>query len=93
MTIFREIRELFDVWDNSSGISEEEIVECERRLNINLPETLRLYYLQLGANAQINQTQDRLILPSGLSIDDAFIVFYGENQYVWQAGIKLEMVK
>jgi hypothetical protein len=29
MIDFKEIRSLFDVYDNSSGIAEEEIVECE----------------------------------------------------------------
>lgn len=89
MTEFQEIRKLFDVWDNSFGFSQEEIAGCERRLGVKLPETLGQYYLQLGKNEQINQTQDSLVLPSELKIgENGFVVFYNENQSVWQAGFK-----
>ena len=88
MKEFKEIRRLFDVWDNFSGFSEEEIAECENNLGKQFPEVLRQYYLQLGKNAQINQTQDSLVLPSELKANDGFVIFYYENQFVWQAGIK-----
>ena len=89
MIDFREIRNLFEIRDNSFGIPEEKITECENRLGSKLPETLRQYYLQLGDNEEVNQTQDSLILPAELEIyDDGFVIIYRENQVVWQAGIK-----
>lgn len=89
MTDFNEIRKLFDIWDNSFGIPEHEILECENRLGAKLPRVLRDFYLQFGNNEQINQTQDYLILPAELEVyEDGFVVFYYENQVVWEAGIK-----
>ena len=90
MTDFQEIRKLFDVWDNSFGVSEAEILEYEQRLGKRLPETLRQYYLQLGRNEQINQSQDHLVLPQELEIwEEGFLVFYYENQAIWKVGIKV----
>jgi hypothetical protein len=89
MERFEEIRKLYDVWDDSFGIAEEIISRRERYLGKKLPEILRQYYLQLGNNKQINQSQDNLVLPTELEIyEDGFAVFYYENQVVWQAGIK-----
>lgn len=89
MIDFKEIRKLFDVWDNSFGFSEEEITRRENYLGSRFPEILQQYYLQLGKNEQINQTQDHLVLPSELNVDkDGFVLIYHENQVVWQAGIK-----
>jgi len=90
MVEFQEIRQLFDTYDDSFGFSEEEIINCEKDLGQRLPEVLRQYYLQLGNNEQINQTQDSLVLPKDLKLDAAnFVTFYYENQSVWKAGIKL----
>ena len=89
MTDFKEIRKLFDIRDNTFGIPEKEILECENRLGAKLPEVLRDYYLQFGNNEQINQTQDNLVLPSELEVyEDGFVVIYYENQDVWQTAIK-----
>lgn len=89
MTNFKEIRKLFDIWDNSFGTPEQEILECENHLGAKLPEILRDYYLQFGNNKQINQTQDHLVLPSELEVyEDGFVIIYYENQVVWQASIK-----
>lgn len=89
MTDFKEIRSLFDVRDNSFGCAVEEIVKCENYLGKKLPEVFKQYYLQLGNNEQINQTQDSLVLPAELEVyEDGFVIIYYENQVVWQAGIK-----
>ena len=89
MQNFHEIRRLFEIRNDSSGFSEGEISRCERRLGRRLPETLRRYYRQLGANARINQTQDSLILPTDLKIEAGdVVIFYRENQTVWSAGLK-----
>ena len=89
MINFDEIRKLFDIWDNSLGIPNREILECENRLGAKLPKVLKHYYLQFGNNKQINQTQDHLVLPAELEVyEDDFVIIYNENQVVWQAGIK-----
>lgn len=89
MNDFLEIRNLFDVSDNSYGYSESQIVDSENYLGKRLPVILRQYFLQFGKNQEINQTQDNLVLPSELEVyEDGFVVIYSENQVVWQAGIK-----
>jgi len=86
---FNEIKTLFSVKESSHGFSEEEMIECEKYLGKRLPEVLRQYYLQLGKNKEINQTQDNLALPNELEFsEDGFVIIYIENQVVWEAGIK-----
>ena len=88
---FNEIRELYDISDNSFGLSESEILDCELRLSITLPNILREYYLQLGDNKKLNQTQNFLLLPNKIYFDQSdHLIFYRENQgnSIW--GIKRE---
>ncbi len=90
MERFEEIRKLYDIWDDSFGIPESEIFECEKRLGFKLPQIWREYYLQFGTNNQINQTQDNLILPAKIRVQKGeYFSFYQENQGNWQASIKL----
>ncbi len=78
---FKEIREFYDIWDNSFGISNNEILENESRLSTKLPKLLKEYYLQLGNHKELNQTQDKLILPNNLYFGtDDKLIFYIENQ-------------
>lgn len=88
---FEKIRELYDISDNSFGLSEDEILDCEIRLSITLPSILKEYYLQLGNNSQLNQTQYFLLLPNKIYFDKGdHLIFYSENQgnAIW--GIKRE---
>jgi len=88
---FEKIRELYDISDNSFGLSEHEILNCEIRLSITLPSILKEYYLQLGNNSQLNQTQYFLLLPNKIYFDKGdHLIFYSENQgnAIW--GIKRE---
>ncbi|NBB31854.1 hypothetical protein [Cellulophaga sp. BC115SP] len=88
---FEKIRELYDISDNSFGLSEHEILDCEIRLSITLPSILKEYYLQLGNNSQLNQTQYFLLLPNKIYFDKGdHLIFYSENQgnAIW--GIKRE---
>lgn len=88
---FEKIRELYDIFDNSFGLSEHEILDCEIRLSITLPSILKEYYLQLGNNSQLNQTQYFLLLPNKIYFDKGdHLIFYSENQgnAIW--GIKRE---
>lgn len=88
---FEKTRELYDISDNSFGLSEHEILNCEIRLSITLPSILKEYYLQLGNNSQLNQTQYFLLLPNKIYFDKGdHLIFYSENQgnAIW--GIKRE---
>lgn len=87
---FSAIRQLFEVYDNAYGYTEEELAAQEHRLNIKLPAALRAYYTGLGKHKEMNQTQDRLILPEQLHVDrSGRMVFYAENQFVAAWGILL----
>lgn len=80
---FLPIRQLFEVYDNAYGYTEEELTVQESRLDIKLPAALRAYYAGLGKHKEMNQTQDRLILPEELHVDrNGRMVFYAENQFV-----------
>lgn len=86
---FDFIRELFSIVENH-GVDKKEIETVENRLAISFPDLLKKYYLQLGAHQDLNQTQDFLILPDKLKVDDSdFLVFYHENQWVAKWGIQL----
>jgi hypothetical protein len=86
---FSDIRQLFDISDNSFCIDETIIVQNESRLRINLPKILKEYYLQLGNHEALNQSQNYLVLPQELQFDDNdLLVFYTENQFVVLWGIK-----
>jgi hypothetical protein len=87
---FSAIRDLFEVYDNSYGYTEEELQAQEQRLNIKLPAALRTYYAALGKHKEMNQTQDSLILPEQLHVDrNGRMVFYTENQFAAVWGILL----
>ncbi|WP_231426241.1 hypothetical protein [Pedobacter sp. Leaf250] len=86
---FNKIKTLYDIEDNSFGLEEFEILDCENRLDIKLPKVLRKYYVQLGNHNGLNQTQDRLLLPNQLYLhDNGYLVFYEENQAVSIWGIR-----
>jgi len=95
-----KLRELINITDNKFGISIEQIYDTQVRLNSELPETLREYYLQLG-NHEINFRQDFLLLPDQknqqvydrLFFDKDVLVFYRENQTCHYWGIKKEDLK
>lgn len=81
---FEKIRSLFDIYNNAFGFSNEEIKRAEVRLNIKFPLVLQQYYLQLGGNELINQSQNRLYKPDALLLESTpqgkFLIFYTENQ-------------
>ncbi|WP_273209011.1 hypothetical protein [Runella zeae] len=78
---FKKIRELYDIWDNSFGVSDNEIALCETRLSIKLPRLLKEYYLQFGNHKKLNQTQDKPIAPQNLYFKQGEkLIFYIENQ-------------
>jgi hypothetical protein len=91
MTNLQKIKRLYSLSeDQSYGFSNSEIAELEARLNMQLPEKLKDYYLTLGKHEDINCAYNRLLKPDqevGFS-DDRYLVFYEENQVVAYWGIK-----
>ncbi|HEX6432420.1 MAG TPA: hypothetical protein VF008_32225 [Niastella sp.] len=93
MTYLQKIRHLHNVPENENfGFEESKIVELEKRLGIVLPAKLREYYLTLGKHEAINYSHNRLLQPGGeiYFSQDAYLIFYEENQAVVSWGIKKE---
>lgn len=74
--------------DVNHGYDEAEIALLERRLQVQLPASLRQYYLSVGKNKMVNDSFNRLtsLGEIGFSEDD-HLVFYEENQAVVLWGI------
>lgn len=96
MNYSQKIRKLYNLSeDENFGFSDADISKLEERLGINLPATLKEYYLTLGKNDAINQSHNRILNPKD-EIDfsnDRYLVFYEENQVVAFWGIKEEDLK
>ena len=75
----------------SDGIAPSRIISTEQRLNIRLPQALRTYYRLAGNRADINASQNILIAPEHLTVTDAMIIFYQENQSVFY-GVSVLMI-
>ena len=91
MTISQKIKQLYNLDEsiNSFGYEEVELTEVEKRLELNLPEKLRAYYLTLGKNTSINNTHNNLFKPTEIGFsNDMYLMFYEENQSVVSWGIK-----
>lgn len=77
--------------DNSYKITYEEIEEAEKRLGIRLPKVLREYYRECG-DLDINSCFSRIFSLEELEFSQIsdMLIFWCENQGVWNAGIKRE---
>ena len=86
------IRKLYNLAEDANhGYSEAEIAALENRLQIQIPASLREYYLSLGRNKAVNDSFNRLtsLGEIGFSEDD-HLIFYEENQAVVLWGIERE---
>ena len=92
MTYFQKIRHLYGIPENENfGFEESEIVALEKRLNIQLPATLREYYLTLGKQEALNYSYNRLLRLGKVAFSqDGYLLFYEEHQGVVSWGIKKE---
>lgn len=92
MSNLENIKRLYGLVENkiSSGYNETQIVELEKRLQVNLPKKLKEYYLALGTNKDINNSHNRLLKPNNeiRFSNDRYLIFYEENQAVASWGIK-----
>ncbi|MCW3463054.1 SMI1/KNR4 family protein [Chitinophaga nivalis] len=84
------IRKLYNLSEDANqGYTEEVLAAMEERLQIQLPSSLRQYYLTLGNNKVVNDTFNRLLTPADTGFtEDDYLVFYEENQGVVLWGIK-----
>lgn len=95
-TNFTVIRKLFNKWDNT-GYSIDEIEKGQQKWGA-LPGLLKEYYLELGADEIINQTQDSLCSPEelvneSLQAEKEYLIFYTENQRVCDWAIRIDDLK
>jgi hypothetical protein len=90
MKQFDKIRHLYGIAaDENNGFSEGEVAALEEQLGVQLPATLRDYYLSLGQYEALNYAHNTLLQPEEVAFsDDEYLVFYEENQAVAVWGIK-----
>jgi hypothetical protein len=73
------------------GCDDEELRAAEARLGFPLPASLREAYALIGKRHDLTRTQDRLLAPEQMRVDDAgqVLVFRLEDQNVAQWGVPL----
>ncbi|MCO1657146.1 SMI1/KNR4 family protein [Pseudonocardia humida] len=76
------------------GCTEEELLAAEARLGLPLPAPLRAVYALIGRRTDLTRTQDRLLSPDQVDVDDSgeVLVFRVENQCVAEWGVPLPAV-
>lgn len=77
-----------------SGYHDDELRQAETRLSLQLPTSMRAAYSLLGRRPDLTCTQDRLLTPHQLEIDETgrVLVFRAENQGCTRWGIPLSAV-
>lgn len=73
----------------TDGIPVEDIQRAERRLAVVLPESLRIWYRLAGRREELNASQDELLSPARLHLEDDTLVFCVENQWAVVWGVQL----
>src|SRR5947209_2066360 len=66
----------------SDGLAEAALRKCERKLGVQLPESMRQYYLLAGRLDQLNRSHNLLFCLDELRVDDGHLWFMEENQGV-----------
>lgn len=76
---------------DGDGFSEEDLLAAEARLGFALPGSLREAYALIGKRNDLTRSQDRLLTPHQVRLDDAgeVLVFRWECQRVAEWGIPL----
>ncbi len=77
---------------DEDGFADSDIKLAEQRLEIELPISLKEYYLVAGREKRINQFHDRLLPPEKLFTDSGRLVFMEENQCVVYWGTTADQV-
>ena len=83
MEIINNIKKLYGISDEENhGYDEKIVVELEKRLDITLPKVLRDYYLQLGKNLYVNETEMLLMRIDGTSLSYNYVYpFFSDDNY------------
>lgn len=74
---------------SSDGYAPSEVAAAEDRLGVRLPTAAREAYQLFGRRAGLTRTQDRLLEPSELRVDETaeLLIFRVENQWVTEWAI------
>lgn len=88
---FEFIRNLFKIKENI-GFSEDEISIALDKWG-ELPKLLIEYYRELGKAEDINALQNFLMSPNKIFEKEGYLIFYIENQYCAEWGIKKSDLK
>lgn len=72
-----------------SGMSEEEIVGCENRLGVSIPNELRTLYLKAGKDDALMSSFNNFAKLDQLYIKENKLIFIDENQGVCSWGVSL----
>jgi hypothetical protein len=90
MNYLELIRKLYSLpADQKFGFDEKLLKQTEERLGVTLPAVLKSYYLFLGKNEAVNESFNQLLSPDKIDfVDDAYLIFFEENQSVVLWGIK-----
>ena len=73
----------------ADGLSEKQVLACEKRLGFALPLLLRQFYLRAGKRSDLTRKWHRLLRPPELRVSAEALVFFEESQQVVFWGIKL----
>jgi hypothetical protein len=74
----------------ADSLSAASIQRTERRLGLELPRSLRVYYLAAGAARDLNDVHNHLFALKELRRDDSYLVFMDENQSVVSWGVRID---
>lgn len=77
-----------------NGYDNDELEAAQARLGFSLPASLREVYALIGKRHDLTRSQDRLLTPDQVRVDDTgqVLVFRVENQHVAEWGIPLSAV-
>jgi hypothetical protein len=85
----RFIEHWFGPMRESDRVPPRRLDAAERRLGLRLPIALREWYERLGCRGDVWSVQDTFLPPEELLVRGDLLVFYVENQAVWDVGVGL----
>lgn len=64
------------------GSSPDGIAKAEATLGVTFPEVLKTFHMRVGRSKTIMQGQNRILQPTKCHLEENWLVFYEERQYV-----------
>lgn len=77
--------------EEHEGVEIADISRAERRLCLRLPKALRSYYLVAGKADDLNKAHNIIRPVSEIELDNGFVVFIDENQFVVSWGVRISL--